>query len=90
MGANASIFRSGFVLFEETGGEPSRLVSGELRARGGELLEENMGERETIARQNDLWRGCKNLEEHQGRVGAGGCCEVLQKKEVVSNFIIGP
>lgn len=49
MGANASIFRPGFVLLEETGGKSSRLVSGELCARGGELLEENMGERETIA-----------------------------------------
>lgn len=79
MGANASIIRPGFVLFEETGGESSsRLVVGHgLRARGGELLEEDMGERETIARQNDLWRGCEDLEEHQSRVGARCRCEVL-------------
>lgn len=89
MGANASILRPRFVLLEETGGESSsRLVvsSGGLRARGGELLEEDVGERETIARQNDLWRGCEDLEEHQSRVGARCCCEVLIIKRSCFEF----
>lgn len=69
MGANTSVFWSQFILFEEAGGESSWLVSNDFRRRGGELLEKDMGGRETIARQNDLRGGCKNLEEHPSRVG---------------------
>ena len=69
MGADTSIFRSQFCLFEEAGGGSPWHAGNDVRRRGGGLLEKDMGGRETVARQNDLRGGCKNVEEHQDRVG---------------------
>lgn len=72
MGADATFFRSKPVVFEEAGGESSRLASYNLSPRRGGLLEEEMGGRETFARQNDLRRSCKIPEEHKSRAGECG------------------
>lgn len=72
MGADVAFFRSKSVVFEKAGGEPSRLAGYDFRPRGGGLLEEEMGGRETFARQNDLRRGCKIPEEHKSRAGERG------------------
>ena len=86
MGADTSIFRSQFCLFEEAGGEYSRPADNGFRRRGGGLLEKDMGGRETVARQNDLRGGCKNLEEHQDRVGERGGGQVVVKRDHFSEF----